>query len=177
MIDIVKDLKTMAANIAKIEAEARKMREDAVIPFLDQLAALGTVSVITIRGSTPGFNDGEPCVHSQDIFVNGQGHFDGYDLIDEGGWAADLEEDFVPEYHYNSETRTQDHNPVALEANRAGAASIGHIWDLPDQGISSAIEMILGPHFDQLYDTNYYVQITFKDGKPIVDNGHYDCGY
>lgn len=54
-----------------VDPEAVKARKLAAIAEVGAvLVQTDGLNVITIRGSTPSFNDGDPCIHSQDVYLN-----------------------------------------------------------------------------------------------------------
>ena len=55
------DILAINTDVEALLASAAEKRKATVQPFLEALAASGEVSIIVIRGYTPGFNDGEPC--------------------------------------------------------------------------------------------------------------------
>jgi hypothetical protein len=64
------DILAINTEVETLLASATEKRKAAVQPFLDALAASGEVSIIVIRGYTLGFNDGEPCTHSAESYMN-----------------------------------------------------------------------------------------------------------
>jgi len=77
----------IAPSSLTLESLEEKYKRNAVDPEavnarkLSAIAEVGAVlvqtdglNVITVRGSTPGFNDGDPCTHSQDVYLNYLSH-------------------------------------------------------------------------------------------------------
>lgn len=161
------NLRTIGAEVAELQRKAKEARKAALEPFLDELAKSGTVSIITIRGYTPGFNDGEPCEHGADFWVNIKRHAE--DEIDQN---EDLEEIF--EALQGSAWRPTEEDKAA---NRAICAEHGHVYDEPSKEIMDAIEAVIFDSIEEDYGTDYYVTFTLKDGKFVREEGDYDCGY
>lgn len=112
---------------------------------------------VYILGWTPGFNDGEPCTHSQETFV-GSSYYatwrekDYYDFEEREMYEEfDTDED-NPANHINKECKTLD-----------SVASQLAVYD----------EII-----ERVFDTNFELKISLdKNGKVQVDQDYYDCGY
>ena len=168
-------LKQIGEEVAELQRKAKEARKAALEPFLDELAKSGTVSIITIRGYTPGFNDGEPCEHGADFWVNVERHWDV-----EVDMTSDLEELFgelQDTYTWDSQYRTRTDLPEAIEANRKLCAEHGHVYDEPSKEIMDAIKAVIFDSIEEDYSTNYYVTFMLKDGKFVREEGDYDCGY
>lgn len=173
--DTLNNLKSIGAEVAELQRKAKEARKAALEPFLDELAKSGTVSIITVRGYTPGFNDGEPCEHSADFWVNVARHAE-----DELDMTDDLEEIFEELEDtkvFNREKRQYEEVPGALEKNRAVCAEHNHVYDTPSKEIMDAIEAVIFDSIEEDYGTNYYVTFILKDGDFVRDEGDYDCGY
>ncbi|MGV1754758.1 hypothetical protein [Agrobacterium sp. CG674] len=148
-------------NITKLQEEAKAAREAALEPFLAALAESGEVSLIVVYGSTPGFNDGEPCTHSYDYFVNVEQARD-EDCFDRGFDLDDLEE-----------LLTDEDGCITEESTKAA----GHVYGAPSKEIKTAIGQLIVETVDEEEGTDYYVTYVLKDGKFEKNSGEYDCGY
>lgn len=169
------NLRTIGAEVAELQRKAKEARKAALEPFLDELAKSGTVSIITIRGYTPGFNDGEPCEHGADFWVNIDQHWrDEVDMTDD---LEEIFEELQDTYRYDRPSYTRIDIPEAIEANRKLCAEHGHVYDEPSKEIMDAIEAVIFDSIEEDYGTNYYVTFTLKDGKFVREEGDYDCGY
>ena len=169
----------IGAEIKALEEQAKLRRREALEPFLNALAASGKVSIITVRGDTPGFNDGEPCEHSVSVFVNIAEHagdevgnygfddFVKFRSIDEDGEAVDLDS----EEFYELLGEGDDAEKLAI-CNAAG-----HIYEKPSAEIMAAINTLILTTAEEDNDTDYFVTYVLKDGKFAVMTGAYDCGY
>lgn len=166
-------------NIARLQAEAKVARKAAIEPFLEALAASGEVSLIVVRGSTPGFNDGEPCEHSADMFVNVKSAKE-EDLHD-GDLGFELPEELIEgladEVSYEKPSYKRVINEGALAANVALCKEHGHVYAEPSAEVMKALRAVIFDTAEEENGTNYYVSYVLKDGKFEVDTGHYDCGY
>lgn len=161
------DLRTIGAEVAELQRKAKEARKAALEPFLDELAKSGTVSIITIYGYTPGFNDGEPCEHTANWLVNIQEHAD-----EERDLTGELKELFEALQGYSWRPTEED-----KVANRVICAEHGHVYDRPSKEIMDAIAAVIFASIEEDYSTNYYVTFTLKDGKFVREEGDYDCGY
>jgi hypothetical protein len=168
-------------DIEALVQEAKSRRQTAMDPFLDALAASGEVSAIVVRGYTPGFNDGEPCEHSADIWVNLEQMY-GDDLLDSSeDYGMGLEDDaasgFQRDSKYDRDLGRYVDLPGAKEANVALAAKLGHVWSPPSEEILAAIRTLIFTTIEEEEDTNYWVSYILTDGKLVRHSGEYDCGY
>lgn len=169
----IEEINSIGADIARLTEEAKRKRFDALIPALDAITASGEVSVIVIRGYTPGFNDGEPCKHSADAFVN---IMEAIKFLDEVG-----EFEGIPKKMADSLVDILDASyacdPAKVEENEKICREYGHIYKAPSDSIQSIIYNIIFPVVEDENDTDYYVLYLFKDGAWSIKKGEYDCGY
>lgn len=171
-------LTTIGEGIKRLQEEAKAARQNALQPFLEALAASGQVSMIVIRGSTPGFNDGEPCTHSADIFVN-MGEIIRDEVCDSIG--LELPDELVDgiqwEKNWSHEKREYEIDQARLESNRELCREHGHVYDDPSPEIAGAINALIFETAEEENGTDYYVAYVLKDGKFEMTSGEYDCGY
>lgn len=173
--DTLNNLKQIGNEVQELQRKAKEARKAALEPFLEALAASGEVSIITVRGSTPAFNDGEPCEHGADFWVNVDQHSgDEIDMTDDLG---ELFENLEDHKVYNREKRQYEEIPDALEKNRKLCAEHGHVFDKPSDEIMQAISAVIYDSIEEDFGTDYYVTFILKDGKFVRDEGDYDCGY
>lgn len=171
--DTLNNLKQIGNEVQELQRKAKEARKAALEPFLEALAASGEVSIITVRGSTPAFNDGEPCEHSADFWVNVQQHIE-----NDVDMTSDLEDIEVEDYQtWDREQRQYRDIPGAIERNTAACAEHGHIYDKPSDEIMQAISAVIFDSIEEDFGTDYYVTFILKDGKFVRDEGDYDCGY
>lgn len=107
---------------------------------------------LVIYGYTPGFNDGEPCVHSQRVVIGtswGDGKY--FDFSDE----EDLEEFF----EFNEETSTHV-NTTCTSLDNTGS----YLEELQEI-------------FQGIYGTNFELRISYVNGSVVIEQDTYDCGY
>lgn len=160
------DIKSLLKQYEEVNAELNKqIRENGEVfitqvfqEIFDQNKGLKYIHII---GWTPGFNDGKPCTHSQESYVgashNGwQGKlyydFDERELYDEFEVVYEEEDSDTVVSHINSECQTL--NQVASQIA---------VYD----------EII-----ERVYDTNFELKITLNEnGKVVVDQDWYDCGF
>ena len=169
------DLRTIGAEVQELQRKAKEARKAALEPFLAELAKSGEVSIITVRGYTPSFNDGEPCEHGADFWVNIDQHWG-----DEVDMTCDLEEIFEglqDTYRYDRPSYTRIDIPEAIEANRKLCAEHGHVFGKPSAEIMQAISAVIFDSIEEDFGTNYYVTFIIKDGKFERHEGDYDVGY
>jgi len=171
--ETLNNLAAIGNQVLELQRQAKEARKTALEPFLEALAASGAVSIITVRGYTPGFNDGEPCTHSSDFWVNVQNH-----SAEDVDMTGDLEEIELEDYQtYDREQRRYRDLPGAIERNTAACAALGHVYLLPSDGVMAAIRAVIYDSIEEDNDTNYYVSFVLKDGKFVRSEGEYDCGY
>lgn len=166
-------------NIARLQEEAKAARKAAIEPFLSALAESGEVSLIVVRGSTPSFNDGEPCEHSADMFVNIKAATE--EELHDNDLGFELPEELVDglkrERTWNREKRDYDVDATALAANIAICKEYGHVYGEPSAEVMKALRAVIFDVAEEENVTNYFVTYVLKDGKFEVTTGEYDCGY
>lgn len=172
----IADLNTQAEQaIAAVD----KAREEASKKLLDHLAATGTVSIILIRGMTPSFNDGEPCTHSYDFWVNIEGIQESEtieecsDNPEEFAFLADLKADS----YYDRQTMSSHEVLGARAHNREMSAANGHVYDCPPDEVMQAIGDIIAPAVDKAEGTDYWVSFILRDGVFVREDGTYQSDY
>lgn len=121
------------------------------------------LNVVMIQGSTPSFNDGEPCYHSQDVFTGSYWtsyseykyyDFTDYEYYDEFGVGEDDEGNINAEDHIN--------NKVPNDVLKEIKSQLNNMDDI----------------FQDIYDTNFLITIKREeDGSVSVTEDEYDCGY
>ena len=153
------DIKTLLKQYEEVNAALNKQIQENGKEFIQNLFQdvfdqNPGLNFVMIRGWTPGFNDGEPCTHSQETFVGRISwgcyqDFSDYELYDEFEVEFDEGDNVVS--HINSECKTLDQVYEQLEA------------------YSEIIERV--------FDTNFEIQAKLVDGKVVVTEDEYDCGY
>jgi len=173
--DTLNNLAQIGKEVQELQRKAKQARKAALEPFLEALAASGEVSIITVRGYTPSFNDGEPCEHGADFWVNIDQHWgDEVDMTEEIG---EIFEGLQKTYVYERPSYTRIEIPEAIEANRKLCAEHGHVFDSPSDEIVQAISAVIYDSIEEDFGTNYYVAFVLKDGKFERTEGEYDPGY
>lgn len=169
------NLKQIGNEVQELQRKAKEARKAALEPFLEALAASGEVSIITVRGYTPGFNDGEPCEHGADFWVNIDQHWG-----DEVDMTSELEEIFEELHdfrHWDSAKRELVEDEKGLRINNEICERHGHVFGEPSVEILDAIQAVIYDSIEEDFGTNYYVTFILKDGKFERHEGDYDCGY
>ena len=173
------DILAINTEVEALLASAKTKRQAAVQPFLDALAASGEVSIIAIRGYTPGFNDGEPCTHSAEFYVNVKAIIgdevleslgDGLEL---GDWTEDIE----AEEGWDTGYKKRVFDQAKLDANIQLCKDHGHVYLEPSRDVMSAIDTLLFTNAEEEFGTDYYVVYILKDGKFERTDGEYSAGY
>lgn len=151
------DIKSLLKQYEQVNKELNKQIKENGNEFIEALFQEifdqhEGLNFVLIRGYTPGFNDGEPCTHSQNTFVGANDYgsyldFEDYELYEEFG----VEEDDA-ENHINKDCKTLKEAKAQIEA-----------YD----------EII-----ERVFVTNFDLKITKgEDGKVKVVEDEYWCGY
>lgn len=152
------DIKSLLKQYEQVNKELNKQIEENGETFIQSLFQEifdqhEGLNFVLIRGYTPGFNDGEPCTHSQNTFVGANDYgsyldFEDYELYEEFG----VEDEDEPSKHINSACTTLKEAKAQIEA-----------YD----------EII-----ERVFVTNFELKITKgEDGKVKVVEDEYWCGY
>jgi hypothetical protein len=152
----MKDIMNKIAEATKAIQAAKKAYntalKEAVDPTLKHIAEHygEQLDIITIIGSTPVFNDGEPCEHSTDWGV-------GY------GWLVNYGIEYLMDDWFEDQEELIE---ALLEKDVA----------VPTE-VNTFIREVLDPFFEEKLDTNYRVHIIFENGTYRLEENEYDCGY
>lgn len=169
-------LDSLIAQIQREDSDRKQRAQDRFNQILTTaFAEIPALNFIRIQGWTPGFNDGEPCVHEQGVMV------DVYDpdyimesIIDYG-----RDEDIMKlltsekslDYRdrtFNRDTFEYDDNPLPEDAHAAGIVKVGRLL----RDIKNDIHLLFG--------TDWRLDITRDatvDGGFRVSREDYDCGH
>lgn len=161
------DINQLIDDYKRINDELnRKLQEHGTTFFVglfqklfDENQGLNKLAVV---GWTPGFNDGEPCTHSSEVFV-GLTHrgYSGRNYADYED-REDVTEFFVEEVNDDGEVEDGT-NP------NAECTTLKQVKE-----ILESFEDI----FERVYHTNFFIKVTRdEDGTVLVDVDDYDCGY
>lgn len=163
------DIKTLLKQYEEVNAELNKQIQENGTVFMQSVFQEifdknPGLKLVYILGWTPSFNDGEPCTHSQEVFVGNsytwtrKGEtqlsydFDDRELFDEFKVERDEEDSDKIVSHINSECKTL--NDVSAQVNAYN-------------------ELI-----ERVYETNFELKVYLNDvGKVVVDHDWYDPGY
>lgn len=151
----ISELLSIQQRVDELLQQAEQLRAAALQPLLQWLAESKTVSLITVRGYTPSFNDGEPCEHTSDCYINVRQHV--YEEIPFPS-SESIEEELLEDYLYTPSTEALQHNASVCEKHK-------HVYDLPPQEIISAIHNVIYESIEKQYSTNYIVQFVLRDGR------------
>lgn len=151
------DIKSLLKQYEQVNKELNKQIKENGNEFVEALFQEifdqhEGLNFVLIRGYTPGFNDGEPCTHSQNTFVGANDYgkyldFEDYELYEEFGV-----EEGETENHVNKDCKTLKEAKAQIEA-----------YD----------EII-----ERVFITNFDLKITKgEDDKVKVVEDEYWCGY
>ena len=158
----------MAAEITRMAEEQKAARGTLFSQFtakiFDEFPSLNRV---VVQGYTPGFNDGDPCTHSQQTFVG---------LYDFSDFHESDEDDSPVEY-----VAELSENYRECYRLREGADGFLFNTDLSTEDLNSVREAFdaFGAAIEDLYETDFTLTWTRSkdDGKISFDHDHYECGY
>ena len=164
----------MAAEITRMAEEQKATRATFFTQFtariFDEFPGLNRV---VVQGHTPGFNDGDPCTHSQETYVS----IKGFAELDEE--AED--ENGVSAFHYISSDENPDlswDDRYILNEGVDGFLFNGDLTPEQAQQVKAAFDAF-GEAIEDLYTTDF--TLTWlrnrEDGKVTFSHDHYDCGY
>lgn len=124
---------------------------------LDVTAEHNLLSIITVIGHTPSFNDGDPCTHQTSIYINIGDHLDeNIDLSVLGPWVDEMsDEGCYEEYR------------VLCRENGYPA------FDNPHK-LTDILARLLGEVAEEMHGTNFAWKIIFKDGEIIESVDEYN---
>lgn len=153
----------------KLEQDGTGMLEEAFKEIFNKHQGL---KVFAFLGSTPSFNDGEPCTHSSETYIGGEFY---YKQASWGNyWQNDwddrelLTEVFLENYEDIDESEPPSEGNTPLLVNRECKTLSQAFKDI--QEFEEAVEMV--------YGTNYLIIVRLEeDGSVSIDHEEYDCGY
>lgn len=142
------------AHLEAIQSLVKSGGEAMVNGFFESLfAEHPKLDVVLVCGYTPGFNDGDPCSHTQYTTFDGDEINDTVDLWDK---FSDLEED-----EFEEKIEKINSNLSSAEAKKV------------DDKVDAVDDLL-----ERVYGTDWYI-VAFRedDGSITVTDGDYDCGY
>lgn len=150
---------SLVDRLKQNESIIRKEIDEAISAIFEENPEIQNIYVV---GTTPGFNDGEPCTHSQQFCFNAR------EIQDEDDNTHVLITELPDEESYD-DFINYDHERNYNENENQ-----------PEPNILEAAELIrsLENHFEFLYETNF--QILFSrnsDGTYATLQGDASCGY
>lgn len=158
----------MAAEINRMAEEQKATRAAFFTQFTAQIFdEFPGLNRVIVQGYTPGFNDGDPCVHSQETYVT------------INGFAELNEEDEA--FHYISSDENPDLNWGERYVLNEGVDPFLFNGDLtPEQTaqVKSSFDAF-AEAIEDLYTTDFTLtwERSREDGKISFSHDHYECGY
>lgn len=115
------------------------------------------VKLLICTGYTPGFNDGEPCEHSQSWDIN---YLEDFYEDDEEEWYDQLE-------------------GIGFPLDKVGGVILNKLPEIPWQEANKIIKPIYSVEdsLTRKHGTDFRVYFFMKDGKLTRVHEDYDCGY
>lgn len=164
------DIKALLKQYEEVNAELNKQIQENGNAFItqvfqeifDQNEGLKYIHII---GWTPGFNDGEPCTHSQESAV-GSSHtyysnYYGRDVV-----SHDFED---REWFDEFEVKFSEGSNTVVSHINSGCKTLDRVA----KQVSAYDELI-----ERVFNTNFELKISTDDnGKVVVDEEYYNCGY
>lgn len=132
-----------------------------IIDLAKEMKKIPGLNKIIVKGYTPGFNDGDPCTHSSEVYFNKRWHFSelseyGIDNLSSFLGAPEEYEDELYEWE--------------------GLDSVNTYSDEDEEKIEEFISM-LDDLVERLYYTDYIVYIDLTGDEPVINSENYECGY
>lgn len=138
---------TPSQQLTKLREEINAILDKGINQFLIPWAGTKDPIYIYIQAWTPSFNDGEPCVHTSNVY-------------DKDEIINDEKFDYNKEFFGNL-TEEEITNSKAWPEEKDFRDAI--------EGVEEALQ--------HKYGTDYQVLITLKDGQVSYVRDHYECGY
>lgn len=167
-------LEIMYDEILKIKSEKPIIAEQRINRALSAaFEEVPKLKFILMRGWTPGFNDGEVCLHKQDIVIV---DFVTLTLNGENTLSEDDEKLLSRKPLYVSDTRW----------NSESACETEHDKHVPDDSYIRQLVTVgrilrhLSDEFNMIYGTNWELRIIRSDNSVdgyFIERSEYDCGY
>lgn len=144
------------SHLNAIRKLVKESGSEMVTGFFETLfAEHPNMDVALVYGYTPGFNDGDPCSHTQYCAFDAEEINDTFDFYDYFG-DLDIDEDEVDDLTSKLNSKLQ--NKEAYEVERK---------------IDDVEELL-----ERVYGTDFYLCVLRKeDGTIEINEGDYDCGY
>lgn len=162
----------MATEIQRMAEEQKNTRASLFTQFtariFDEFRGLNRV---VVQGYTPGFNDGDPCVHSQQTYVT-------VSSFNELGGEEDGEDS---PFRYIDRDENPDldwDNRYVLKDGVDGYLFNGDLTPEQVEQVQTAFDAF-GEAIMDLYNTDFTLTWlrSREDGKITFSHDHYDCGY
>lgn len=132
-----------------------------IIDLAKEMKKIPGLNKIIVKGYTPGFNDGDPCTHSSEVYFNKRWHFS--ELSEYG--ISNLSSFLGAPEEYEDELHEWE-----------GLDSVNTYSDEDEEKVEEFISM-LDDLIERLYYTDYIVYIDLTGDDPVIDSEDYYCGY
>ena len=139
-------------------------KKELIMDIAKELKSIPGMNKIIIKGYTPGFNDGDACVHSSEVYYNKRYDFSELAEYEISGLAEFLgaPEEFV--YEEEGLYNWDEINSVNTYAEE-------------DSDKIKKFANLLDDLIESIYDTDYIVFIDLTTDEPTIKHDYYDCGY
>ncbi len=162
------NLETYIALKAEVSRTTRELyaflrdnQNDLTLDIAKELKAIPGMNKIIIKGYTPGFNDGDECTHSSQVYYDKR--YDFSEIAEEGIYGLEeflgAPEEFIDEL-YNWE-----------EINNVNT------YDDSYEGKINELTSLLDDIIEKTYFTDYIVYIDLTTDEPTITHEDYECGY
>jgi hypothetical protein len=158
----------MAAEITRMTEEQKATRATLFTQFTARIFdEFSNLNRVVVQGHTPGFNDGDPCVHSQETYVS------------INGFAELNEEDEAFRYIDGDENPDLDWGERYVLNEGVDGFPFNGDLSAEDLGKVKAAFDAFESAIEDLYTTDFTLTwVRSKDdGKVTFSHDHYDCGY
>lgn len=159
----------MAAEINRLAAEQKARRAALFTQFTAQIFdEFSGLNRVVVQGHTPGFNDGDPCTHSQMTYVT-VGNFAEFEGEDNGKFRY-IDRDENPDLNWSDRHVLTDGTDGYQYNGTLSAEELTQVQEAFDA---------FGEAIEDLYTTDFTLkwERSREDGKIEFSHEHYDCGY
>lgn len=149
-LDLINQYRELQKKVKKqLQTEGTEIAKELFKQFFQEHPGL---TKLVINGYTPGFNDGEPCVHEQRIVCG-------------TSWGAEKK------YFDFSDYDLEEFFEFNKENNNHVNASCESLKSL--EGAMEDLKEIL----EGIYGTCWELKISYSNGEVSIEQEDYDCGY
>lgn len=142
----------------------RDKKSDLIMDIAKELKSIPGMNKIIVKGYTPGFNDGDACTHSSEVYFNKR-----YDFgeIAEYGIYGLAEFLGAPEEFLEDEDELYNWDEI----------SNVNTYDDANEVKVNELASLLDDIIEKTYYTDYIVYIDLTTDEPTIKHEDYDCGY